>query len=99
MTGIVVSADSRKAYVVSRGDSKIFVLDLVRLAVARVLPVGSTPEVATRTADGRKVYVASSGSGEVAVIDTQRDEVVATIKDVGRFPWALSTIGGYNFCH
>jgi YVTN family beta-propeller protein len=99
MTGIVVSADSRKAYVVSRGDSKIFVLDLVRLAVARVLPVGSTPEVATRTADGTKVYVASSGSGEVAVIDTQRDEVVATIKDVGRFPWALSTIGGYNYCH
>lgn len=99
MTGIVFSADSRKAYVVSRGDGTILVLDLDRLAVARVLPVGSTPEVATRTADGRKVYVASSGNGEVAVIDTQRDEVVATVKNVGNFPWALSTIGGYNYCH
>lgn len=99
MTGIVFSADSRKAYVVSRGDGTILVLDLDRLAVARVLPVGSTPEVATRTADGKKVYVASSGNGEVAVIDTQRDEVVATVKNVGKFPWALSTIGGYNYCH
>jgi YVTN family beta-propeller protein len=98
MTGIVTTADGRKAYVISRGDSTVTVIDLTRRLVAKVIPVGTTPEVATRTAGG-KVYVASSGSGTVSVIDPARDEVVRTIGDVGKFPWALSSVGGSNYCH
>jgi len=98
MTGIVTTADGTKAYVVSRGDSTVTVIDLTRLVVAKVIPVDATPEVATRTAGG-KVYVASSGPGTVSVIDTARDEVVRSIANVGKFPWALSSMGGSNYCH
>lgn len=99
MTGIVVSVDSRKAYVVRRGDGLVSVLDLERLAVAKEIPVGKSPEVAARTADGRKVYVANSGSNDVTVIETATDTVVGTIRNIGRYPWAVTAAGGYNYCH
>jgi YVTN family beta-propeller protein len=99
MTGAVISADSRKAYLVRRGDGLVSVLDLERLAVAKEIAVGRNPEVASRTADGEKVYVANSGSNDVTVIATATDTVAGTIRNVGRYPWAVTAAGGYNYCH
>lgn len=98
MTGLVVTADSKKAYLVRRGDDKLSVIDLERLQLSREIAVGKSPEVATRTANG-KVYVANSGSGDVSVIDTATDQVVTTIQNVGKHPWALASFNGYNYCH
>jgi YVTN family beta-propeller protein len=98
MTGVVVTADSKKAYVVRRGDNKVSVIDLERLQVTGEIAVGRSPEVATRTASG-KIYVANSGSGSVSVIDAGSDRVLKTISKVGKHPWALASFNGYNYCH
>jgi YVTN family beta-propeller protein len=98
MTGVVVTADPKKAYVVRRGDHKVSVIDLERLQVTGEIAVGGSPEVATRTAGG-KIYVANSGSGSVSVIDAGSDRVVTTIANVGTHPWALASFNGYNYCH
>ena len=98
MTGVVVTADSKKAYVVRRGDNKVSVIDLERLQVTGEIAVGRSPEVATRTAGG-KIYVANSGSGSVSVIDAGSDRVLTTITKVGKYPWALASFNGYNYCH
>jgi YVTN family beta-propeller protein len=99
MTGISITPDSKKAYLVRRGDNKVSVFDLEDLVLVKEITVGTSPEVSTITGDGLKVFVTNSGSDDVSVIDTRVDKVVSTIKDVGRFPWALSAFGGYNYCH
>jgi YVTN family beta-propeller protein len=99
MTGISITPDGKKAYLVRRGDNKLSVFDLKNLVLVKEITVGKNPEVSTMTADGRKVFVTNSGSNDISVIDTGADKVVSTIKGVGRFPWALSAFGGYNYCH
>jgi YVTN family beta-propeller protein len=99
MTGISITPDGKKAYLVRRGDDKVSVFDLKNLTILKEITVGKSPEVSTMTADGFKVFVANSGSNDISVIDTKVDKVVSTIKGVGQFPWALTAFDGYNYCH
>jgi YVTN family beta-propeller protein len=99
MTGISITPDGKKAYLVRRGDDKVSVFDLKNLTILKEITVGKSPEVSTMTTDGFKVFVANSGSNDISVIDSKTDKVVSTIKGVGQFPWALTTFGGYNYCH
>lgn len=99
MTGVNSDAFGTTAFVISRGEDKLVVLDLVEMRSAGEIPLPSAPETGVTTPDGKKLYVALSGSDEVAVIDVGRREVIERIGDVGSEPWGAHMVGAINYCH
>lgn len=99
MTGVNFDRDGTTAYVVSRGENKLVVLDLAAMEWLGEIALPSSPETAVVTPDGDKLYVALNGSGQVAVIDTRSRKLVGTIDDVGAEPWGTTMAGAANYCH
>ena len=99
MTGINTGWFETAAFVISRGDSKVIVIDLVTLTVAGEIALPGSPETGVVTPDGAKLYVALGGSDQVAVIDTRTATLVGTIDDVGTEPWGATMVGAFNYCH
>ncbi len=99
MTGVNTGWRETTAFVISRGEHKVVVLDLVEMRKAGEIALPSSPETGAVTPDGRKLYVALSGSNQVAVIDTRARKLVATIDDVGEEPWGATMVGALNYCH
>ncbi|MDR4507845.1 MAG: hypothetical protein MRJ65_06350 [Candidatus Brocadiaceae bacterium] len=100
MTGVNFLHNGKKAYVISRGDSALRVINLEKMKeVKRIkLPEGSSLETASTTPDGKKVYLAASRRNSVYVFDGTTDRY-KEIPNVGYSPWAVSIIGGANYCH
>lgn len=100
MTGVNFVNGGKKAYVISRGDSALRVINLEKFKeIKRIkLPEDSKPETASTTADGKKVYLSASGRNCVYVFDADTDRY-KEIPNVGYSPWAVSIIGGQNYCH
>lgn len=100
MTGVNFVNDGKKAYVISRGESSLRVIDLQKMKeLKRIkLPEGSSPETASTTPDGKKVYLAASQRNSVYVFDADTDKY-KEIPNVGVSPWAVTIIGGANYCH
>ncbi len=99
MTGINTGWFETTAFVISRGDKKVVVIDLVEMTVAGEIALPGTPETGVVTPDGAKLYVALGGSDQVAVIDTRTATLVGTIDDVGKEPWGATMGGAINYCH
>lgn len=99
MTGVNTGWFETTAFVISRGEDKLVVLDLVDMKRTGEIPLPSTPETGVVTPDGRKLYVALSGSDEVAVVDVRTREVIRRIGDVGSEPWGAHMVGALNYCH
>ena len=99
MTGINPALGGRLAFVISRSENKVRVLDLEANRVLKDIPVGLSPETASTTPDGRFVFLAASGSDEVWVLDAERLSASAVIPNVGKHPWAVAIAGGINYCH
>jgi len=99
MTGVNTGWFETAAFVISRGEDKAVVLDLVGMRKAGEIPLPGVPETGVTTPDGKKLYVALSGAGKVAVIDTKARRVVKTIDGVGREPWGATMSGALNYCH
>ncbi len=99
MTGINTDASGATAFVISRGEDKAVVLDLVEMRKVGEIALPSSPETGVVTADGTKLYVALSGSNKVAVIDTRSRKLVRMIDDVGVEPWGATMVGALNYCH
>ncbi len=99
MTGINTGWFETTAFVISRGEEKVVVIDLVEMAVVGEIALPGSPETGVVTPDGAKLYVALSGSGQVAVIDTRSRKLVGTIDDVGSEPWGSTMVGAVNYCH
>jgi YVTN family beta-propeller protein len=99
MTGVNFTADGRTAFVLSRGEDKVVILDLALLQPAGEIALNGTPETGVTTPDGSKLYVALSGAGKVAVIDPRRRQLVKLIDDVGEEPWGATMVGAGNYCH
>jgi len=100
MTGVNFVNGGKKAYVISRGDSSLRVIDMEKLReLKRIkLPQDSSPETASTTPDGKKVYLAVSRRNSVYVFDADTDRY-NEIPNVGYSPWAVTIIGGANYCH
>ncbi len=100
MTGVNFVNGGKKAYVISRGESAIYVIDLVKMKEQKRIKFNQDMvfETASTTADGKKVYLAASQANSVVVIDGNTDKY-AMIRDVGLSPWAVTIIGGANYCH
>ncbi len=99
MTGVNTGWFETTAFVISRGEDKVVVLDLVEMGKVGEIRLPSSPETGVVTPDGRKLYVALSGSNRVAVIDTESRKLVTMIDDVGEEPWGATMVGALNYCH
>ncbi len=100
MTGVNTGWFETTAFVISRGEDKVVVLDLVEMRKVGEIALPQSPETGVVTPDGSKLYIALSGSNRVAVIDTRARKIVTMIEDVGEGPWGTSMGGGaINYCH
>ncbi len=100
MTGVNTGWFETTAFVISRGDDKIVVLDLTTMTrVGEISLPGGSPETGVVSPDGTRLYVALSGTNEVAVIDTRRRKLVRRIANVGEEPWGAHMVGALNYCH
>ncbi|NJO24250.1 MAG: hypothetical protein HC868_16730 [Sphingomonadales bacterium] len=99
MTGVNTGFLETTAFVISRGDDKLVVLDMTTLQPAGEIELPGTPETGVTTPDGRKLYVALSSTDEVAVIDTESRTLIKRITDVGDEPWGAHMTGALNYCH
>ncbi len=101
MTGVNTGWFESVAFVISRGEDKLVVLDLqdMRNAGEISLGKGCTPETGVTNPEGTKLYVALSGCNQVAVIDTRARKIVKRISGVGEEPWGAHMVGALNYCH
>ena len=99
MTGINTGWFETLAFVISRGENKLVVLDLVAMKAVGEIALPGTPETGVTTPDGKTLYVALSDTDQVAVIDVRRRQLVKTIDDVGDEPWGAAMAGALNYCH
>jgi YVTN family beta-propeller protein len=77
---VVVSADSRWAYVTNGGDNTLSVVDTASLQVVATLPTGAYPHGIRLSPDGKQLYVANLKGNTVSVIDTE------SRKEIGQIP-------------
>lgn len=100
MTGINFVNGGKKAYVISRGESAVYVIDMEKMRELKRIKFDQDMvfETASTTADGKKVYLAASQANSVIVLDGSTDKY-KQIPDVGLSPWAVTIIGGANYCH
>lgn len=99
MTGVNTGFFDKTAFVISRGDDKLVMLDLDTFQPAGEIALPGTPETGITTPDGKKLYVALSSTDEVAVIDTESRELIKRIDGVGDEPWGVHMSGALNYCH
>jgi YVTN family beta-propeller protein len=99
MTGINGNDAGDTAYVISRGESKLLVLDLVTMTKKGEIALPGVPETGVVAPGQEKLYVALSSSDQVAVVDLLKGELTGTIDDVGDEPWGASMAGARNYCH
>jgi len=99
MTGVNTGWFETIAFVISRGDDKLMMIDLTTMTSAGEIDLPGTPETGVVTPDGNKLYVALSGADEVAVIDIRERRVVSKISGVGSEPWGAHMVGALNYCH
>jgi YVTN family beta-propeller protein len=99
MTGVNTGWFESVAFVISRGEDKLVVLDLETLQPAGEIALPGSPETGVTTPDGRKLYVALSEADEVAVIDVKARKVIKRIGGVGDGPWGAHMVGALNYCH
>ena len=78
--GIVVSPDSRTAYVALMGSQRIVAVDLATKAVTTFAQPGNGPRHLVISPDGKFLYVTNNTSGTVAKIDRATGAVLATVK-------------------
>ena len=99
MTGVNTDNAGTTAFVLSRGEDKAVILDLVGLKAAGEIALPGTPETGVITPDGSKLYVALSGANKVAVIDVRQRRLIKMIDGVGEEPWGATMAGANNYCH
>lgn len=99
VTGINTGWFETTAFVISRGEDKAVVLDLVSMERVGEIALPGTPETGVTTPDGKKLYVALSEANKVAVIDIRERRVVKMIDGVGEEPWGVTMAGAINYCH
>ncbi|ODS31059.1 MAG: putative hydrazine hydrolase C subunit [Candidatus Scalindua rubra] len=100
MTGVNFVNGGKKAYVISRGEHSVYVIDMEKMKELKRIKLGLdvSPETASTTPDGKKVYLAASRRDSVYVFDADTDNY-KEIPNVGLSPWAVTIIGGANYCH
>jgi YVTN family beta-propeller protein len=88
-TGVSVSPDGTKVYVVNDWSNDVSVINTATNTVMASVAVGSSPFGVSVSPDGTKVYVTNSLSNSVSVINTATNTEMATVA-VGSSPLGVS---------
>ena len=87
--GIVVSPDSRTAYVALMGSDRIVTVDLRTRQVRPYATTGDGPRHLVLSPDAKYLYVTNNGAGTVSKLDRATGRVLATTR-VGQQPRSLA---------
>ena len=100
---LAIQPKTDKLYYPMRDDNRVLVIDTKTDTVTKIIPIEGGP-VGVGFAPDREVWIHNDGDGSVHVIDSSKDEVVRTLKDLGKGAgrmavsadgrWAASTHGG-----
>ena len=74
-----LAPDDSRAYVASRGDGTMSVIDLNNDRAPTVMPTGSRAEGIGVSPDGSEVWIANQGESTISIIDTRSLEIIDTI--------------------
>ena len=99
ITGVNTDKAGKTAFVISRSEEKLVLLDLESLTPAGEIALPGKPETGVVSPHGKKLYVALSGVGKVAVIDVAGRKLIGMIDGVGAEPWGTTMAGADNYCH
>lgn len=88
-----------KAFVLNRIKESVAVIDRTTGELDERIDVGGTTETAATTADGKYLLLPISSANQFVVLDVKSRESVKRFKNVGKYPWSVTTIGGQNYCH
>jgi YVTN family beta-propeller protein len=88
---VIISLDSKKAYVSTGRGHKVFVLDTATDKVSGSVDVGARPWGITLSPDGKKLYSANGPSNDVTEVDLASLTVTKHIK-AGTGPWGIIAI-------
>ncbi len=99
VTGVNSDASGKTAFVISRAEEKVVLLDLESLRPAGEIALPGAPETGVLSPHGKKLYIALSGVGKMAVIDVPGRRLLRMIDDVGAEPWGTTMAGAGNYCH
>ncbi|MFQ5863347.1 MAG: hypothetical protein ACE5IC_09545 [Candidatus Brocadiales bacterium] len=100
MTGINFVNGGEKAYAICSEEGAVTVYDMEKMREIKRLKLGYQMMLETASTDpaGEKIYLACSTTNSIYVIDGTTDRV-SVIPNVGHSPWAVTILGGYNYCH
>jgi YVTN family beta-propeller protein len=100
---LAVQPKTDKLYYPMREDNRVLVIDTRTDTITKIIPLEGGP-VGVGFAPNGEVWIHNDGDGSVHVIDSARDEVVRTLKGLGKGAgrmavsadgrWAASTHGG-----
>ncbi|TFV58898.1 hypothetical protein E4P42_10400 [Mycobacterium sp. PS03-16] len=78
-SGVVLSGDARRAYVVNTGSNAVSVIDTASNTVVGTIEVGRSPLSLTLNPTGDRLYVTNAEDNTVTVVDTVSGRVVTTV--------------------
>jgi DNA-binding beta-propeller fold protein YncE len=99
MTAAVPAWFDSLAFLPSRAERRIVVLDLDAEQLLESIPLAGRPGEPALEPLGRKLYVPLMDRGSLAVIDAAERRLVALIEDIGETPWVARMAGSLNHCH
>ncbi len=103
VTGVNSDPEGYTAFVISRAENKLILLDLEELTAVGEIALPGSPETGVISPHGEKLYVALSDpgtdGGKVAVIDVPGRRLLGVIDGVGQEPWGATMAGDENNSH
>jgi YVTN family beta-propeller protein len=89
-TGIAVSHDGRRAYVVNQAGNTVTVIDVATMTPAATIPVGNGPLTLAVSPDDRKAYVTRPAADVVTVLDLTTNTATGDIALPGLSPRGIA---------
>ncbi|MEO1016710.1 MAG: hypothetical protein AAFY56_03335 [Pseudomonadota bacterium] len=99
MTAAVPAWFDSLAFVPSREEQRIVVLDLDRERPLAAIPLPGRPGDPALEPLGRKLYVPLADRGALAVVDAAEQRLLGLVEGVGEMPWIARLAGNLNYCH
>lgn len=87
------------AFVMSRSEKRVIVLDLMKFNKAGEIDLPGAPGAGVVNSTGQKLYVSLGDTDQAAVIDTQTHKLLTLVNGMGRQPWGALMARSNNYCH
>lgn len=87
------------AFVMSRSEKRIVVLDLMKFDKVGEIALPGSAGAGVVNSAGQKLYVPVPDTDETAVIDTRTYTLATLVRGVGHGPWSALMARSNNYCH